>query len=240
MGLTKSSSVSHLLSSEIQKLENACNYTIAIAGNPNVGKSTIFNHLTGMNQHTGNWPGKTVTNAAGTYEYKQDHFLLVDIPGTYSIMSNSEEEEIARNYICFGNPDITIVVLDATCIEKNLNLLYQIMEITNNIIVCVNLLDEAKKKKIQIDLKKLEKILGVPVIGTIAQKKKTLEDLKNCIYKISKKLEQEKQKNSKNTEKIGIFLPKRPLAISKISGEIEPVTASGIILPPYSSFSIAS
>ena len=94
MGLTKSSSVSHLLSSEIQKLENACNYTIAIAGNPNVGKSTIFNHLTGMNQHTGNWPGKTVTNAAGTYEYKQDHFLLVDIPGTYSLMSHSEEEKI--------------------------------------------------------------------------------------------------------------------------------------------------
>ena len=141
--------------------------------------------------------------------YNNKIYEIIDIPGTYSIMSNSEEEEIARNYICFGNPDLTIVVLDATCIEKNLNLLYQIMEITNNIIVCVNLLDEAKKKKIQIDLKKLEKILGVPVIGTVAQKKKTLEDLKNCIYKISKKLEQEKQKNLKKTEKIGIFLPNR-------------------------------
>ena len=170
--------------SYVKKENNPKEYTVALAGNPNVGKSTIFNSLTGMHQHTGNWPGKTVENATGKFKINNQDFILVDIPGTYSIMSNSEEEEIARNYICFGNPDATIVVLDATSLERNLNLLFQIMEITNNIIVCVNLLDEAKKKNININLKKLEELLGIPVIGTIAHKKKTLRELKNIIYKV--------------------------------------------------------
>lgn len=121
----------------------------------------------------------------GNFCLKNNEYILVDLPGTYSIMSNSEEEEIARDYICFGMPDVTVVVLDATCLERNLNLLFQIMEITDKVIVCVNLLDEAKKKKIDVDLKKLEKILGVPVVGTIAQKKKTLDNLKEIIYKVS-------------------------------------------------------
>lgn len=159
-------------------------YTVALAGNPNVGKSTIFNSLTGMHQHTGNWTGKTVANATGKSIINDKEFTFVDIPGTYSIMSNSEEEEIARDYICFGNPDATVIVVDSTCLERNLNLVYQIMEITDNIIVCVNLLDEAKKKKIKIDLKKLEDMLGVPVVGTVARKKQTLENLKNTIYKV--------------------------------------------------------
>ena len=110
-----------------------------------------------MHQHTGNWPGKTVSNATGTFKYTNKDFMIVDIPGTYSLMSDSEEEEIARNYICFGNPDATVVVVDATSLERNLNLLFQIMEITDNVILCVNLLDEAKKKKINIDLKLLSK-----------------------------------------------------------------------------------
>lgn len=160
-------------------------YTIALAGNPNVGKSTIFNSLTGMHQHTGNWPGKTVANATGEAKINNKEFIFVDIPGTYSLMAHSEEEEIARDYICNGNADVTVVVVDSTCLERNLNLAFQIMELTPNVILCVNLLDEAKKKKIKIDLEKLSKILGVPVVGTTAKKKKTLENLKETIYKVA-------------------------------------------------------
>ncbi len=160
--LTNSSCGFNLLKKDSNS--NNSSYTIALAGNPNVGKSTIFNNLTGMHQHTGNWPGKTVANASGRCYFKNQDFLFVDIPGTYSIMSCSEEEEIARNYICFEKPNATIIVLDATCLERNLNLVFQIMEITPNIIVCVNLLDEAKIKKISIDLSKLSNLLGVPVV----------------------------------------------------------------------------
>lgn len=118
-----------------------------------------------------------MANASGICHFQNKKFLLVDIPGTYSLMSHSEEEEIARDYICFGNPDATVVIVDATCLERNLNLVYQTMEITPNMILCVNLLDEAKKKGIHIDFELLEKMLGIPVVGTIARKEKTLKKL---------------------------------------------------------------
>ncbi|MBE6789027.1 MAG: ferrous iron transport protein B [Ruminococcaceae bacterium] len=154
---------------------------IAIAGNPNVGKSTLFNALTGMNQHTGNWPGKTVANAQGYLKTKKHSYVLVDIPGTYSLMAHSAEEEVARNFICFGKIDAAVVVCDATCLERNMNLVLQTMEITKNVIVCVNLLDEAKRKHLSIDLEVLSKNLGVTVVGVVAQKKKTLKALTDAL-----------------------------------------------------------
>lgn len=158
--------------------------TVAIAGNPNVGKSTIFNALTGMNQHTGNWTGKTVSCANGYCKSEKNYYKFVDIPGTYSLMAHSYEEEVARNYLCFSNPKAVIVVCDATCLERNLNLVLQTLEITQNVIVCVNLLDEAKRKKIKIDLDLLSIRLGVPVVGTVARSKKSIKNLLATLDKV--------------------------------------------------------
>ena len=155
---------------------------VALAGNPNVGKSTVFNGLTGLKQHTGNWPGKTVTNAQGKYRHKDTPFLLVDLPGTYSLMANSQEEEIARDFICFGEPDVTVVVADATCLERNLNLVLQVLEITGKAVLCVNLMDEARKKKIAVDIPLLSKRLGIPVIGASAREGKGLLQLMDAVY----------------------------------------------------------
>ena len=150
---------------------------IALAGNPNVGKSTVFNEMTGMNQHTGNWPGKTVANAQGYANDGEQGYVMVDIPGCYSLMAHSTEEEVARDFICFGNPDAVIVVCDATCLERNLNLVLQILEANRRAVVCVNLMDEAKKKSISIRFDVLEERLGVPVIGTAARSGKGLEQI---------------------------------------------------------------
>lgn len=178
MGLTNSAvGIKAVDSGLVIKRQSADDLVIAIAGNPNVGKSTVFNSLTGMNQHTGNWPGKTVTNAQGFCETRGHSYVMVDIPGTYSLMAHSAEEEVARNFICFGEPDAVIVVCDATCLERNLNLVLQAMEIAKTVVVCVNLMDEAKRKNITIDLPALSQRLGVPVVGVVARKKKTLIEL---------------------------------------------------------------
>lgn len=167
MGLTKDSVDTGL---KIQK-KKGDERVIAIAGNPNVGKSTIFNALTGMNQHTGNWPGKTVANAQGYFCTERHDYTLVDIPGTYSLLAHSAEEEVARDFLCFGECDATVVVCDATCLERNLNLVLQCKEICKKMLVCVNLIDEAKRKNIRIDLDTLSKELGVPVIAVCARDK---------------------------------------------------------------------
>ncbi|MDO4581593.1 MAG: ferrous iron transport protein B [Bacillota bacterium] len=158
---------------------------IALAGNPNVGKSTLFNGLTGLNQHTGNWPGKTVSNAEGYCRGNDYNYVLVDIPGAYSLMAHSAEEEVARDFICFGQPDAVIVVCDATCMERNLNLLLQIIEVTPRVLVCVNLLDEAKKKRISLDLPLLQQRLGVPVVGTTARQKSSLRRLQQAMEQLT-------------------------------------------------------
>lgn len=180
MGLTKNSTGIKIVSSK-KGSEKSEDLVIALAGNPNVGKSTVFNALTGMNQHTGNWPGKTVANAEGFFEHKGSTIKVVDLPGTYSLLSNSEEEEIARDYICFNNPDIVVVICDATSLERNLNLFFQISEITKDVILCVNLMDEAEKKGINIDLDELSKQVHAKVIGSSARDGKGIDELKNAI-----------------------------------------------------------
>ena len=160
---------------------------IGLVGNPNVGKSTIFNALTGMHQHTGNWPGKTVAKASGHKKYKGIDYLIEDLPGTYSLMAHSKEEEVTRDFIYSNDYDALIVVCDAVCLERNLNLVLQILEITNKVVVCVNLMDEAKKKKININLQKLSKILKVPVIPASARSGKGINDIMESLSEVIKK-----------------------------------------------------
>jgi ferrous iron transport protein B len=152
-------------------------YVVALAGNPNVGKSTVFNSLTGLHQHTGNWPGKTVSRAEGGFSFGDHQYKLVDLPGTYSLLSTSFDEEIARDFILFGQPDVTIVVVDATKLERNLNLTLQVLEITDRAVVCLNLMDEAKRRNIHVDHRRLARDLGVPVVPTTARRGQGMEEL---------------------------------------------------------------
>ncbi len=150
---------------------------VALAGNPNTGKSTVFNALTGLKQHTGNWPGKTVARAEGGYEFAGVRYKIVDLPGTYSLLSASQDEQIARDFILFGQPDCTIVVTDATCLERNLNLVLQVLEISDRVVVCVNLMDEARRKGLEVDARSLSRDLGVPAVPTVASTGEGLREL---------------------------------------------------------------
>ena len=152
-------------------------YVVALAGNPNVGKSTVFNALTGLRQHTGNWPGKTVTRAEGGFEFGGNRYKLVDLPGAYSLLATSLDEEVARDFMLFGQPDVTLVVVDATRLERNLNLVLQVLEITDRVVVCLNLMDEARRHGLAVDERRLARDLGVPVVPTEARQRKGLSEL---------------------------------------------------------------
>ncbi|HEX2983136.1 MAG TPA: FeoB small GTPase domain-containing protein [Ignavibacteriales bacterium] len=160
-------------------------YVVALAGNPNTGKSTVFNSLTGLRQHTGNWPGKTVTRAEGGFSYADKRFKLVDLPGTYSLLSASADEEAARDFILFGKPDVTVIVADASRLERNLNLVLQILEITDRAVLCLNLIDEAVRHKIKIDERALSKNLGIPVVPAAARRNIGMPQLLNSIYEVA-------------------------------------------------------
>ncbi len=199
MGLTKSSTGARAQDRFINETKSE-NLTVALMGNPNVGKSTLFNYLTGMHQHTGNWPGKTVTGAVGNCKYKEKKITFVDLPGCYSLLCHSAEEEVARDFVCSSEADVTVVVCDATSLERNLILVLQTVEVSKNVIVCINLIDEAEKRGIKINKKILEERLNIPVIMTSARSGKGVAKLLQQISKIEKGTNKIKKKNIEDSE----------------------------------------
>ncbi|MEJ7849504.1 MAG: FeoB small GTPase domain-containing protein [Pyrinomonadaceae bacterium] len=185
-------------------------YVVALAGNPNTGKSTIFNALTGLRQHVGNWAGKTVARAEGAFDNGGSKYKLVDLPGTYSLLSTSVDEEIARDFVLFGKPDVTVIVADATCLERSLHLVLQVLEITGSAVVALNLMDEAKRNGLTIDVRELTRELGVPVVPMAARRGEGVSELLAAIgnvasSKISVRPHQVRYEDEKLESAIGIL-----------------------------------
>lgn len=222
MGFTYESTKKEFLKDNFNIEKKDSEFIIALAGNPNTGKSTVFNSLTGLHQHTGNWPGKTVVNARGEFSYKDKSYVLVDLPGTYSLFATSVEEVVARDYLCFGNPEAVIVVTDATALERNLNLVFQVMELTSKVILCVNLIDEAAKKKITVDGEKLSKELGIPVVLTAARNNVGMEYLKDTLSGLIEGKISSYPNNTVYSEEIEEYLRKINEVIRETMDEVNP------------------
>ena len=169
----------------VRRRAQAADYVVALAGNPNTGKSTVFNAITGLRQHTGNWPGKTVARAEGAFQHGGARYSLVDLPGTYSLLATSVDEEVARDFILFGRPDVTVIVADSTCLERNLNLVIQVLAITERAVVCLNLIDEARRRGLRVDDRRLARDLGVPVVATAARQKEGVPQLLDAIGQVA-------------------------------------------------------
>jgi len=190
-------------------------YVVALGGNPNTGKSTVFNALTGLRQHTGNWPGKTVTRAEGGFEYGGSRFKLVDLPGTYSLLATSADEEVARDFLLFGQPDVTLVVVDASRLERNLNLVLQVLEITDRVVVCLNLMDEARRHGLRVDERRLARDLGVPVVATVARTREGFDLLLHTIHGVAS------GRTVCRPRRLETPPPELKEAIGRVTGEIE-------------------
>lgn len=196
------------------KMDNF-DYVVALAGNPNTGKSTVFNALTGLRQHTGNWPGKTVTRAEGGFQFGDKRYKIVDLPGTYSLLSTSTDEEVARNFILFGRPDVTVIVVDASRLERNLNLALQVLEITDRAVLCLNLVDEASRHGVAVDERLLAKELGIPVVPTTARRGEGIPELLAAINEVGTGRFVCKPHRPRNEP------PKLSRALDELTGKIE-------------------
>ncbi|HRW50660.1 MAG: 50S ribosome-binding GTPase [Caldilineaceae bacterium] len=190
-------------------------FVVALAGNPNTGKSTVFNALTGLRQHTGNWPGKTVVRAEGGFLYGDKRYKLVDLPGTYSLLSTSADEEVARDFILFGQPSVTIVVVDATRLERNLNLALQVLEITDRVVIALNLMDEAKRHGLRVDERRLARDLGVPVVPMAARQGEGVQDLLKAVAEVASGAAVTRPHRVRQRD------PQVEQAINQIAGQVE-------------------